>query len=71
MLADCLRCDADSPTVQNALRNLYLETSKLLELPKIVRAVHRVAKALLERRTLTGDEVQRIVLQALDDAPKA
>jgi hypothetical protein len=70
-LAFRLGCDGDSATVQSALRNLYLETAKFLASPKILRAVQRVANALLERHTLTGREVRRIVFQESDDGPNA
>lgn len=64
-------CDVDSPTVQCELRRLYLATAEFLAAPKVVRAVHRVAKALLERHTLTGDEVRHIVLPESEDGPNA
>jgi ATP-dependent Zn protease len=58
--------DTDPATLQSVLLNLYQGTQRFFMTPGALQAVRRVADALMVRRTLTGGEVKRIVLQAFD-----
>ena len=66
MIRAFLGPDAAPETLHQAVSGLYQGTQKLFLSPKVLRAAKRVADALMARRTLTGGEVKRIVLQALD-----
>jgi hypothetical protein len=66
MVTAFLGNDTDPAIRQKALHGLYLGTLQFFASPKRLRAVRLVADALMARRTLTGGEVKRIVLQAVD-----
>ena len=54
--------------LQSVLSVIYQETLRFLVSPRIARAVRYVADALIVRRTLTGGEVNRLILQAFNAA---
>ena len=66
MVSAFLGEDATPAILQDALVRLYQESQKLFMSPKACRAVRHIADALIVRRTLTGGEVKRLVLQAFD-----